>query len=93
MGGLLRYQIFLGYGILFLAIWYAALSTQKESQEPSIWAVFAPVWLVVALGIYAVSTIVYGVATFKDFPEASAEIEQQVKEAKVEMKKRGVIKE
>jgi hypothetical protein len=30
---------------------------------------------------------------FRDCPEASAEIEEQVKEAKAEMKKRGVIKE
>jgi flagellar motor component MotA len=85
--GLLRYQLFLGLGVGFLAIWYGILSTGTSNPL----FVYTPLWAVVMLGIYAVGTIAYGVMNCKDFPEAAAEIEEQVKEAKVEMKKRGIL--
>ena len=43
------------------------------------------------LGVYAVSSIVYGVVQCKDFPDNALEIEKQAKEAKIEMSRRGVI--
>ena len=39
------------------------------------------------------ASIVLGLISFKDTPEAAAEIDQQVLEAKAEMKKRGVIRD
>jgi type VI protein secretion system component VasF len=51
---------------------------------------FLPLWILVSLAIYALATIFYGLATLGDFPEASAELEKEVKEAKAAMKKRGV---
>jgi hypothetical protein len=87
-GGLLRYQLFLGIGVLFLAVWYAGLQT---TSDPLV--LYAPVWAILLLGVYAVGCIAVGLANFKDSPEAAAEIDQQVIEAKAEMKKRGVIKE
>ena len=89
MGALLRYQMFLGIGVLFLSIWYAGLQTSPENPM----VLYAPVWAVLLLGIYAVGSIAIGLANFKDFPEAAAEIDRQVQEAKAEMKKRGIIKD
>ena len=84
---MLRYQLFLAIGVLFLSVWYAAL---QLSQDPLV--LYAPIWATLLLGVYAVSSIAIGVCNFKDTPEAAAEIEQQVQEAKVEMAKRGIIK-
>jgi len=89
MSGLLRYQIFLGYGALFLAVWFYALSKQQDDAR-SLMVELAPVWAVLVLGVYAASSLVYGVLTFKDCPEAAKELEQQVSEAKAEMRKRGI---
>lgn len=91
--GLLRYQIFLVYGVLFLAFWLGAKTNQDETTGPAakIFVDFGPLWALVILGLYALSTIAYNVMTFNDCPEAAAELEQQIKEAKKEMKKRGII--
>jgi dolichyl-phosphate mannosyltransferase polypeptide 3 len=91
MSGLLRYQVFLGYGFLFLAVWYAALSSQKDMESPNPLIVYAPVWAIILLAIYGIGSIAYGVAVFEDMPEAAAEMEKQIVEARQEMKKRGVI--
>jgi dolichyl-phosphate mannosyltransferase polypeptide 3 len=93
--GLLRYQIFLSYGALFLGVWYQALNWRKErkdaaSLEIDLLLTYAPVWAVLILGIYALSQVLRGVMVMSDCPEASKEIEQQVKEARVELKKRGI---
>ena len=96
MSGLLRYQVFLAYGVLFLALWNAALRA-TETNDPndlsSVLAYYAPVWAILLLGVYAVSSIAYGVMTFEDFPDAAAEIERQIKEARAEMTKRGVLRD
>jgi hypothetical protein len=93
--GLLRYQVFITYGALFLAIWYQALSFRSEAKahlslEVDSLIKFAPVWAVLALGIYAVSNVVHGVMDMSDCPDAAKEIDQNVKEARKEMKKRGI---
>jgi hypothetical protein len=84
---MLRYQLFLAIGASFLSVWYSAI---QFSVDPLV--LYAPVWGILLLGVYAVSNIAIGLVNFKDTPEAAAEIEQQVKEAKAEMTKRGVIK-
>ena len=125
MSGLLRYQIFLSYGILIFGIWYTLIqnkssilhhantvssnlenndtafsfiqsmsitifsSLPRYCQEPFI--DYFPLWIVICLGLYAVGSIVYGVTNFVDCPGAAMEVEKHVKEAKTEMKKRGVI--
>ena len=92
--GLLRYQVFLVYGVVFLAVWQGVKMNQDEataSPAAKILVNFAPIWAIVALGIYALSTIIYKVMTFNDCPEAAKEIDEQVKEAKAEMKRRKII--
>ncbi|KAG7344939.1 dolichol-phosphate mannosyltransferase subunit 3 [Nitzschia inconspicua] len=93
---LLHYQQFLVAGIVFLSIWYAALRQQEQQGDTSnnsIFITYAPVWLIAFLGLYAVSSVLYGTATFKDTPEAAKELEQQIKEAQEEMTKRGIIQQ
>mmetsp|Transcript_2378 Transcript_2378/g.5142 ORF Transcript_2378/g.5142 Transcript_2378/m.5142 type:complete len:92 (-) Transcript_2378:389-664(-) len=88
---LLRYQIFLGLAVAFLSIWVALIQGAGMNSNPLI--VYAPVWAIILLGIYAVGSIIVGLVSFKDTPEAAAEIDRQVLEAKAEMKKRGIIKD
>jgi hypothetical protein len=93
--GLLRYQVFIAYGAVFLAIWYKALSFRKEakgllSNEVDLLIQFAPVWAVLGLGIHAISNVIIGVTDMSDCPDAAKEIEQNVKEAREDMKKRGI---
>mmetsp|Transcript_49079 Transcript_49079/g.90916 ORF Transcript_49079/g.90916 Transcript_49079/m.90916 type:complete len:104 (-) Transcript_49079:114-425(-) len=101
MSGLLRYQLFLAYGLAFLAIWRAALKYEDDiaatlgtagfsSSQVSLAVSYAPVWAILALGIYAVASIGYGVATFEDCPEAAKELDRQVKDARLAMEKKGV---
>lgn len=84
---MLRYQLFLAVGVSFLSVWYAAL---QVSDNPLV--LYAPAWAILLLAIYAISSIAIGLVNFRDTPEAATEIEQQVKEAKSEMTKRGIIK-
>ena len=86
---LLRYQIFLGIGVAFLGIWFALIRGSSAVESPLLF--YAPVWAIVFLGIYAVGSVVIGLLGFKDTPEAAAEIDQQVLEARAEMKRRGII--
>jgi len=96
-GGLLRYQIFLAYGGAFMALWYAALQNKEAIEEATGYPIatdlavrWAPLWGIAGLGLYALIIIGYGMFTFGDFPEAAAELERQVEEARAEMKRRGI---
>ena len=88
---LLRYQIFAATGVSLLSIWLALLNHSATASNPLV--LYAPVWSVLLLGLYAIISVILGTMSFKDCPEAAAEIETQIKEAKTEMKKRGIIKD
>mmetsp|Transcript_23454 Transcript_23454/g.55566 ORF Transcript_23454/g.55566 Transcript_23454/m.55566 type:complete len:116 (+) Transcript_23454:80-427(+) len=101
---LLRYQIFLVYGAIFLATWWMLLSRlptstlsagEEDEQQQSIAGTilirYLPIFAILLLGVYAASSVIYGVMIFKDTPEASTELDLQITEAKQEMTKRGVI--
>jgi amino acid transporter len=51
---------------------------------------FLPLWILLFLVIYALVCILYGLAILGDFPDAAVELENEIKEAKAAMKKRGV---
>jgi Dolichol-phosphate mannosyltransferase subunit 3 (DPM3) len=96
MTRLLRYQVFLGYGAVFAGVWYSALTRRSAwelSSELDSLLRWTPLIAVFLVGLYLACRVAYGVATFESHPEAAAELEQQVKEAKAEMKKRGIVKE
>lgn len=109
---LLRYQLFLTYGIAFLSIWWIAVQHKLDdivlewlkASNLHNWTTFyvspvyitygilyAPFWAIVILAIYAAGSVVVGVCTFQDCPEAAVELEEQVKEARQVLKKKGVI--
>jgi dolichyl-phosphate mannosyltransferase polypeptide 3 len=92
--GLLRYQIFLMYGAVFVSVWYYALVNKESydlSPKVSLLVMFAPVWGILALGIYLLLRLIVGVMTFSDVPEASTELEGHIAEAKAEMRRRKII--
>lgn len=103
---LLRYQVFLVYGAAFVAVWRALVHREDEVLEalsaatsPSVRdavvaarvITWAPLWLLVGLASYALISVLHGVATFRDCPEAAAELEREVREARAELAKRGVL--
>ncbi len=94
--GLLRFQIFLSYGILVLGLWYGAVQSKyslinegSAIQEALI--DYLPLWVVLSLAFYAIGSVVYGVANFADCPQAAKEVEKEIEEAKAAMKKQGII--
>jgi Dolichol-phosphate mannosyltransferase subunit 3 (DPM3) len=94
---LLRYQIFLSYTAALFAFWAIALGSNggfdhfQLKTSTDIVLVFIPVWGLITLGIYLLSLLIYGVMTYRDCPEAARELESEIKEAKTEMKRRGII--
>jgi Dolichol-phosphate mannosyltransferase subunit 3 (DPM3) len=95
MPALLRWQVFAAYGATFLAIWYYALNNKQEWSanviKLDLLIDFGPLWAILVLGIYAVSSVVVGVVKFRDCPEAAVELNQEIAEAKAELKRRGII--
>ena len=87
MNGMLQYQLFSLYMFLFVGLWWALRSEADESNKA---VDYAPLWLVLGIGIYAAGSIFYGVINLKDCPEAAKEVEIDVKEAIAAMKKKGV---
>jgi Dolichol-phosphate mannosyltransferase subunit 3 (DPM3) len=102
----LRYQVFLSYGVAFLATWLYCLinkdtiiataaanitNTPVVQRILDIIITFAPIFAIVLLGIYLLSRLILGVLSFEDCPDAAKEIDTQIAEAKTEMKRRKVI--
>ena len=101
---MLRYQIFLSYAALFLALWIPILMKRDDifvimnkmtpglvSEEIiSSLITYAPIWGILCLGIWALFKVIHGVIICKDCPEAAQELEGHVKSAKIELAKRGL---
>ena len=51
--------------------------------------VWLPLWALLLLGIYALLSVIYRVATFGDYPDAAVELSAQIEEAKMKLKERG----
>lgn len=93
---LLRYQLFLSYAIVLLAIWIGLLMhldvvVDQLSLPNTAIIVYAPIWFLVCLVLYGMLSIIHGMLHFGDCPDASKELEKQVRQARVELKKKGVI--
>ncbi|CEF62836.1 Dolichol-phosphate mannosyltransferase subunit 3 family-containing protein [Strongyloides ratti] len=52
---------------------------------------YIPFFVIGGLGMYAVFSIIYGVATFNDCKEAQKELMDEVMEVKKELKERNII--
>lgn len=86
MKKLLQYQVFALYITLMVALWVVL----KEETESTV-VHYAPFWLVIAMTMWAIFSILRGVANLEDSPNAAAEIEKDVREARAAMRKRGII--
>jgi len=51
---------------------------------------FAPILALVGFGIYSLVVILYNLATFPQCKPAAQELVQQIKEAKADLKKKGI---
>lgn len=49
-----------------------------------------PLYLLVSFGCYSLATVGYRVATFNDCEEAAKELQEQIKEAKKDLRKKGL---
>uniref|UniRef100_A0A1I7XSN3 Dolichol-phosphate mannosyltransferase subunit 3 n=1 Tax=Heterorhabditis bacteriophora TaxID=37862 RepID=A0A1I7XSN3_HETBA len=52
---------------------------------------YAPLYATLLLAVYAICSIIYAVATFNDCAAAKAELIQEIKEAREDLKKRNII--
>ncbi|VDN05922.1 unnamed protein product [Thelazia callipaeda] len=50
-----------------------------------------PIYAVFLIGIYAICSVLYGVATFNDCAEAQEELREEINEAKMDLRRRNVI--
>jgi len=92
--GLLRYQVFASYVAAIILSWLWALNNIESlplspQLHPAI--TFAPLLVVVAVGLYLLSVLVVGVLSFRDCPEAAKELDRDVKAAKADLRSRGII--
>jgi len=98
---MLRYQLFFSLGVVFIAVWKALLSnlsTVKATASANlglhtahveILVVYLPIWAIMALGIYALTSVLYRVATFGDCPGAADELGRRIIVAKEKLKGAG----
>lgn len=49
-----------------------------------------PLYLLVSFGCFSLATVGYRVATFNDCEDAAKELQQQIKEAKEDLRKKGL---
>lgn len=79
-----------------VAIWAALLNdwlpyTHDFAKKHYEFILYLPVYVIVLLGIYAVCSVLYGVATFNDCMDAREELRKEIEEAKMDLRKRKVI--
>jgi Dolichol-phosphate mannosyltransferase subunit 3 (DPM3) len=96
--GLRRYQVLLAYLAAFLSAWYYALSNREEikalgfDQPLTLLALsWAPLLAAVVLALYLLTLLVVGVASFRDAPEAAAQLGKDIAEAKDALRRMGIL--
>uniref|UniRef100_A0A7S4QH85 Dolichol-phosphate mannosyltransferase subunit 3 n=1 Tax=Ditylum brightwellii TaxID=49249 RepID=A0A7S4QH85_9STRA len=97
---MLRYQLFLSYLIALCVLWSSAKQPQHKQTIASFLSVssstadvlidLAPLWVIIGLALYGIGSIALAMLTFASCPAALAELENDVKEAKVQLTKLGI---
>jgi dolichyl-phosphate mannosyltransferase polypeptide 3 len=89
---MLKYQKWLAALTAFFALWWllrayvsASVGDTRVLQVVNV----LPLYALVCFGAYSLGTIALSVMSVQDFPEASKELDQQVVEAKADLKRRG----
>ena len=102
---LLRYQIFLLIGSAFIQFWIwslnnsdyikqtiSSISTTQQiisSNTIDILIKYMPIHAIILLGIYALTSVLYKVATFGDCSTAGVELSNEILVAKEKLKSAG----
>jgi hypothetical protein len=70
-------------------------STQQQQQQQQQMVrtlrLYAPVWMILGLGIYLFLRLILGVLAFRDCPDAASELEAEIVQAKIELRKRKIL--
>ncbi|XP_069141483.1 dolichol-phosphate mannosyltransferase subunit 3-like [Argopecten irradians] len=76
----------------FLAVWLSFVLNYIETDLSNSYKdviLFLPLYLLIAFACVSLAIIGYRVAIFNDCVEASEELQQQIEEAKADLKKKG----
>lgn len=81
-------------GLLFLAFWLS-LVTKKIDVTSDCWCLqhvifYLPLYAVIVFGAVSAIIVLYRTLTFTDCPEAAKELQEQIKAARIDLKKRGL---
>uniref|UniRef100_A0A224XVD6 Dolichol-phosphate mannosyltransferase subunit 3 n=1 Tax=Panstrongylus lignarius TaxID=156445 RepID=A0A224XVD6_9HEMI len=78
---------------LYVAVWLAVLTRRVHNAFLDEWidiVKFSPVIIAVLFGVCSLTIILWRVYTFNDCPQAAAELHEQIKKTKEELKRKGL---
>lgn len=91
---MLRYQVVFSYVAAFLGIWMALCtylrSYEVASQVREVVHIL-PMYALITFGAYSLGTIGLNLMSVRDCPDAAKELDEQIKEAKKDLMKKGII--
>ncbi|KAI8936917.1 hypothetical protein NX059_006149 [Plenodomus lindquistii] len=73
---------------LYLAVFMEIVSFPEKIQKEIVPVL--PFWALVSFGAYLLFKLGWGVFTFNDVPEAHKELMEQIREARIDLKSKGV---
>lgn len=78
--------------VLFVGVWAYLFNTTPENSADYArhFVLFLPIYALLAFAVISVSIIAWRVYTFNDCEEAAKELQQEIKEAKADLRKRGL---
>lgn len=74
--------------VAYLVLYFKVVSTPELFHDEIL--PYLPWWCLVSFGAYALGTLGWDVLTFKDKPEKYRELMGQIKEAKADLKQKGL---
>ncbi len=82
----------LGLLAFIVASWWGTLRQNPGGVATTYpnFVLFWPLGLAVMFALYAAFVVIYRTLTFNDCPEAADELQKQIKEAKADLKKKGL---
>lgn len=78
----------------FFSVWTAAITGSVESPLLVKWRMailYLPVILIFLFGLYAATVVLYRVFTFNNCEEAAVELQKEIKEAKADLRSKGLV--
>ncbi|XP_076671957.1 dolichyl-phosphate mannosyltransferase subunit 3 [Andrena cerasifolii] len=81
------------FATVFLGIWIVTITGNVSAPFITQWKqviLFLPVIVLVLFGLYAATVVLYRVFTFNNCEGAAIELQQQIEEAKEDLRSKGV---